>query len=107
MLFDLGFVQLQSEARGVGDRHAPAPVAARGEVGDAMAALVGSIGQPSVGPNNVVHYAYATHGAGADEGDIYYVRSTDLGATWSVPLLLNTDVGGRAQWMPSVSVTTA
>src|SRR5205823_1759098 len=39
------------------------------------------------------------------QGDIYYVRSTDAGATWSTPLLLNTDGGGRAQWMPSVAVT--
>lgn len=64
-------------------------------------------GQPAGGPNNVVHYAYAGHGAGADEGDIFYVRSTDLGATWSVPLKLNTDATTRAQWMPSVSVTAA
>jgi hypothetical protein len=62
-------------------------------------------GQPAGGPNNVVHYAYAAHGTGADEGDIFYVRSTDLGATWSVPLQLNTDATLRAQWMPSVNVT--
>jgi hypothetical protein len=64
-------------------------------------------GQPAGGPNNVVHYAYAAHGTGADEGDIFYVRSTDLGATWSVPLQLNTDATLRAQWMPSVNVTAA
>ena len=58
-------------------------------------------GQPAGGPNNVVHYAYAAHGTGSDEGDIYYVRSTDSGATWSTPLKLNTDSGTRAQWMPS------
>ncbi len=64
-------------------------------------------GQPSGGAGNVIHYAYAQHGAATDEGDIYYVRSTDNGATWSVPLLMNSDVGGRAQWMPSVSTTAA
>jgi len=62
-------------------------------------------GQPAAGPGNTVHYVYAQHGASADEGDIYYTRSTDGGATWSVPLLLNTDVGGRTQWMPSLGVT--
>ena len=63
-------------------------------------------GQPSGGPNNVVHYVYAAHGAAADEGDIFYIRSTDLGATWSAPFQLNTDASGRAQWMPSVNTTT-
>jgi hypothetical protein len=63
-------------------------------------------GQPSGGPNNVVHYVYAAHGAGADEGDIFYVRSTDLGATWSAPFKLNTDATLRAQWMPSINTTT-
>src|SRR5207245_5916001 len=29
--------------------------------------------------NHVVHYVYAQHGAGADPGDIYYIRSTDSG----------------------------
>jgi hypothetical protein len=63
-------------------------------------------GEPGVGPNNVVHYAYAQHGAGADQGDIMYIRSTDNGTTWSAPLMLNTDApaGTRAQWMPSLAV---
>jgi len=67
-------------------------------------------GEPAVGPNNVVHYAYA--GAGAsnnDHGDIYYVRSADNGATWSTPIKLNTDPDQQyhTQWMPSVSVNPA
>ncbi|HVG01173.1 MAG TPA: sialidase family protein, partial [Chloroflexia bacterium] len=61
-------------------------------------------GQPGVGPGNVVHYAYAQHGAGADQGDIMYIRSTDNGSTWSAPLKLNTDATTRAQWMPSLAV---
>jgi hypothetical protein len=67
-------------------------------------------GQPAVGPNNVVHYAYAGHGQGSDNGDIFYVRSTDNGATWSAPIVLNTDAPGilyHTQWMPSVSVNPA
>ena len=35
-------------------------------------------GEPGVGPNGVVHYAYAGKGA-ISTGDIYYVRSTDNG----------------------------
>jgi FG-GAP-like repeat len=68
-------------------------------------------GQPGVGPNSVVHYAYAGKGVNAtDTGDIYYVRSTDNGLTWSTPIVLNTDQaagGAKAQWMPSLSVTQA
>ncbi|MBW8060449.1 MAG: hypothetical protein FVQ78_09035 [Solirubrobacterales bacterium] len=62
-------------------------------------------GQPAVGPGGVVQYVYAAHGAGSDESDIFYVRSTDNGATWSAPLRLNTDSSGQAQWMPSLRVT--
>jgi hypothetical protein len=62
-------------------------------------------GQPGAGLGNVVHYAYTAHGTGADEGDIYYIRSTDGGITWSTPIKLNTDAGTRAQWMPSLAVT--
>ena len=57
------------------------------------------------GPSNSVHYVYAAHGAGADKGDIYYVRSTDNGATWSAPLRIDQDGGTRGQWQPSLGVT--
>src|SRR5260370_2851309 len=66
-------------------------------------------GQPAVGPNGVVHYAYAGRGANSgDQGDIFYVRSNDNGTTWSAPIVLNSDAasgGNQTQWMPSVSVT--
>jgi hypothetical protein len=66
-------------------------------------------GQPAVGPNGIIHYAYAGHGVNpGDLGDIYYVRSVDNGQTWSDPIILNTDHlsgGTTEQWMPSVSVT--
>lgn len=64
-------------------------------------------GEPAVGPNGVVHYVYAGKGqASGDNGDIYYVRSTDNGLTWSTPVKLNDDTGGqfKTQWMPSMSV---
>jgi CSLREA domain-containing protein len=64
-------------------------------------------GQPGVGPNGVVHYVYTASPAagGADDpGNIFYIRSTDRGSTWSTPLQLNTDATTRAQWGPSLSV---
>jgi len=66
-------------------------------------------GEPAVGPNNVVHYAFAGAGTNNDHGDIFYQRSTDNGATWSAPIELNTDPDQQyhTQWMPSVSVNPA
>jgi hypothetical protein len=68
-------------------------------------------GQMGIGPNTVVHYAYGGKGQNAnDSGDIYYIRSTDNGSTWSTPIVLNTDQaagGSNAQWMPSLSVTAS
>ena len=61
-------------------------------------------GQPAA-LNNVVHYVYAQHGTGSDAGDIYYIRSTDGGVTFSVPLKLNTDSGTAKQWQPNLSVS--
>jgi hypothetical protein len=62
-------------------------------------------GQPAVGPNGVVHYAYAGLGTGGDPGDVYYTRSADNGVTWSAPVQINgtTDAPFKSQWMPSVS----
>jgi BNR repeat-like domain len=62
-------------------------------------------GQPAVGPNSTVHYAYGTKGA-LSGGDIYYTRSTDNGLTWSAPILLNDPESNQYQshWMPSLSV---
>jgi len=67
-------------------------------------------GEPAVGPGCVVHYVYAGHGQGVDNGDIFYTRSTDNGSTWSSPVILNSDVPGvlyHTQWMPSLSVNGA
>ena len=68
-------------------------------------------GQPGVGPGGVVMYAYAGAGVNpGDTGDIFFIRSTDNGDTWSAPIVLNSDaaVGGTAaQWMPSLSVSPA
>src|SRR6266702_6908555 len=57
--------------------------------------------------NNVVHLVYAQHGAGSDPGDVYYIRSTDSGVTFSAPLTLNTDATTRPQWQPNISASDA
>ncbi len=60
-------------------------------------------GEPAVGPNGTVHYAYTAGDAG-DPGNIYYVRSSDTGFTWSTPARLNSDATSRGQWGVSLSV---
>ncbi len=45
--------------------------------------------------NGIVHYVYDQHGAGSDPADVYYIRSTDSGMTFSAPFKLNTDTTSR------------
>ncbi len=55
--------------------------------------------------NGVVHYVYASRNTGnGDAGNVFYIRSTDSGVTFSAPLQLNTDATTRAQWQPNLSV---
>jgi hypothetical protein len=61
-------------------------------------------GQPAA-INNFVHLVYAQQGTGGDHGDVYYIRSTDGGFTFSAPLKLNTDATTRPQWQPNLSVS--
>src|SRR5438552_1374924 len=57
--------------------------------------------------NGVVHYVYASRNTGnGDAGNIFYIRSTDSGATFSAPLQLNTDSTTRPQWQPNISVSS-
>jgi Neuraminidase (sialidase) len=61
-------------------------------------------GQPGVF-NNVVHYVYDSRNtSNGDTGNIFYIRSTDGGVTFSTPLQLNTDTTTRPQWQPNLSV---
>jgi hypothetical protein len=55
--------------------------------------------------NNIVHLVYAQHGTGSDPGDVYYIRSSDGGVTFSAPFKLNTDSTTRPQWQPNLSVS--
>ena len=45
---------------------------------------------------------------GSDPGNVYYIRSTDSGATFGAPFMLNsnTDVT-KAQWQPNLSASDA
>ena len=61
-------------------------------------------GQPAA-LNGKVHYVYASRRTG-DAGDVFYVRSTDNGNTFSAPLKLNTDTTTRPQWQPNLSAAT-
>ena len=55
--------------------------------------------------NGVVHYVYASTDTGSDPGDVFYIRSTDKGQTFSAPFKLNTDSTIRPQWEPNLSVS--
>jgi hypothetical protein len=65
-----------------------------------------SWGEPAA-YNGIVHLVYSQHGTGSDPGDVYYIRSTDGGVTFSSPLKLNTDSTTRPQWQPNLSVSPA
>jgi hypothetical protein len=55
--------------------------------------------------NGIVHYVYDQHGTGSDPADVYYIRSTDKGQTFSAPVKLNTDTTSRPNWQPNISVS--
>ena len=57
--------------------------------------------------NHVVSLVYAARNTGnGDPGDVFYIRSTDSGVTFSAPFQLNTDTDHtKAQWMPNLSVS--
>jgi len=60
-------------------------------------------GQPAA-KDGVVHYVYDSK-SGSDTGDVFYIRSSDKGVTFSAPLKLNTDSTTRPQWQPNISVS--
>ena len=59
--------------------------------------------------NGVVHYVYDSRNtATGDPANVFYIRSTDKGQTFSAPLQLNTNTDPtKAQWQPNVSVSTS
>jgi len=58
--------------------------------------------------NGVVHYVYAARNTGnGDPGNVFYIRSTDKGQTFSAAFMLNSNTDAtKAQWQPNLSVNT-
>jgi hypothetical protein len=51
-----------------------------------------------------VYAVYEVNPAGADIADVYFVRSTNFGQTWSTPMRVNDDATTTDQWLPAISV---
>src|SRR5206468_12738528 len=59
------------------------------------------------GAVHIVSYVYAAKN-GSDPGDVFYIRSTDQGVTFSAPFQLNANTDPtKAQWEPNLSVSDA
>jgi hypothetical protein len=52
-----------------------------------------------------IYVTYDNKGAGTDKADIFFVQSTDGGATWSAPTKVNDDATATDQWQPTVVVS--
>ena len=64
-------------------------------------------GGPAIGvaPDRSVYVVWADPRNGARGEDVYFSKSTDLGATWTPNFYLNDDTGNRAQNAPDIAVT--
>jgi len=51
-----------------------------------------------------LYIVYAANPAGADLADIFLVKSTNYGQTWSAPVRVNDDATTADQWMPAITV---
>ena len=63
--------------------------------------------QIAVGPNDEVYVVYTAKppDTPTDDGDIYFVRSTDRGETWTRPSTLNGDDTDHLQFFPSIATS--
>jgi len=68
-----------------------------------------SFPQVAIGPGGEVYIVFAGRPADKplDDGDVYFVRSLDGGATWSQPRRINDDETTRLQFFPSIAVDEA
>ena len=71
--------------------------------GDGVAAMTSPA--TAVDKNGTFHLAYAatSPGQGLDRSDIFYVRSTNGGGTFSAPVRLNDDATATSQWSPAIT----
>ena len=77
--------------------------------GTAVASAFRSSEFPHVAVNPVSGHLYCTYNnkpAGVDKADIFYVLSTNNGATWSAPVKVNDDATTTDQWQPTVAVSS-
>ncbi len=51
-----------------------------------------------------IYIAFAANPPGPDDSDIYFVKSTDRGLTWSTPKRVNDDLSDRDQFFPAMAV---
>jgi len=72
-------------------------------------AVAAEQGEPAiaVAPDRSVYAVWTDPRNAARGSDIYFSKSTDLGATWSPNFFVNDDVGNRAQSAPDVAVDGA
>jgi hypothetical protein len=59
----------------------------------------------AIAQSGAVYVVYAAS-VGPDNADVFLVRSTDQGQSWSAPVRVNDDATTNDQWMPSVAVTS-
>ncbi|MBI1730967.1 hypothetical protein HY229_00975 [Candidatus Acetothermia bacterium] len=55
--------------------------------------------------NGDVYVVYDSNPPGADQTDVYFIRSTDGGVSWSQPLRVNDDKSESDQFMGAISVS--
>ena len=68
---------------------------------------VNSFPRIDVDPSNGnVYIAYGSRPGHGDSGDVFFIRSTTGGATWSSPLRVNDDPGDNDQFFPDIAVNS-
>jgi hypothetical protein len=62
--------------------------------------------QLAVAPDGTLYMVYVARPEGRelDDGDVFIIRSEDMGARWSAPIRVNDDQTDRFQFFPSVAV---
>jgi len=51
-----------------------------------------------------LYIVYTAKTSSSDIADIYFIRSTNYGSTWSLPRKVNDDFTNTDQWLPAISV---
>ncbi len=54
-----------------------------------------------------IYITYAARPATGQPPDVYLVKSTNFGATWSSPVKVNSEPANRDQWFPAIAVDPA